>query len=70
MRFYVLLTRKADRARFLYGFANADAAIAFQRRNRAPMPDGIPSPYGVSEILFRCSRAVAYRDGDVKVVTA
>jgi hypothetical protein len=51
--FFVLLTRKSDRERFVYRFTSAAAAGDFQRRNRAPMPGGIPSPYGVSEILFR-----------------
>lgn len=51
-RFFVLLTRKSDRRRFLYGFVDVGAALAFQRRNRAPLPDGMPARYGASEIMY------------------
>jgi len=50
---YVVLVRKRDRARFLYRFATPTQARAFVERNRAPMPWGLPSPYGVSEPLYR-----------------
>jgi hypothetical protein len=50
---YGVLTRKADRERFCYGFSSVVDAHDFQRRNRAPMPENVSSPYGVSEILYR-----------------